>query len=335
MHYHPDSVPDGRIGPVLTRVRAPMIVIVMSVAAVAVGIAVLSALVIAHYSFGWPWFVVRPAESPDDHNFLDALRLGLTIGAGFGGAVALVVAYRRQGIHERQEPRDRYGVAVSQLGSETPVIRLAGVYALANLADEWPAQRQQCVDVLCAYLRLPWESAPDPDHPLAARTITRTVAHEPQETRTYAYPDAHGEAEVRKTILRVIADHLRPGGAAGSRRIWRRNGWRLSRLRGGAWSHLRLDFTSATLPSASMSDCVIPPTASFRVATFTRDASFAGVTFTGDAYFDRVTFTGTASFNMGDVHQKRLLQSEERSPEPPPSAGRRSPGTLAMKFGRS
>ena len=31
---------------------------------------------------------------------------------------------------------------------------------MAGLADDWPENRQTCVDVLCAYLRLPYD--PDP-----------------------------------------------------------------------------------------------------------------------------------------------------------------------------
>jgi hypothetical protein len=34
-------------------------------------------------------------------------------------------------------------------------VRLAGVYAMARLADDWEDQRQTCIDVLCAYLRMP------------------------------------------------------------------------------------------------------------------------------------------------------------------------------------
>jgi hypothetical protein len=32
-------------------------------------------------------------------------------------------------------------------------VRLAGVYEMARLADDWADQRQTCVDVLCACLR--------------------------------------------------------------------------------------------------------------------------------------------------------------------------------------
>ncbi|MGL5823365.1 MAG: pentapeptide repeat-containing protein [Nocardioides sp.] len=279
--------------------RLPMIFPVIVVATIALTLACASALAIAHYSFGWPWGeTLPPKPQPGEPTFLDALKLGLTIGAGFGGAVALVVAYRRQGIHERQEPRERYGAAVAQLGSENATARLAGVYALANLADEWHAQRQQCVDVLCAYLRLPWQSTPDDEHPLAARTISKTVSREPDESRTYTYRDSTGETEVRKTIVRVIADHLRPTGAAGLRRMRIRDALRQgNRYRGGAWSHLQLDFTNAALPHVNMSDCVLPPKLSFGGATFTRDAVFVDATFTGAAWFSDATFTEDAWFS--------------------------------------
>ena len=55
---------------------------------------------------------------------------------------------------------ERFATAAEQLGSDKPAVRLAGVYAMAGLADDWEENRQTCVDVLCAYLRMPYE--PDP-----------------------------------------------------------------------------------------------------------------------------------------------------------------------------
>ena len=56
---------------------------------------------------------------------------------------------------------ERFATAAGQLGDDKPpAVRLAGVYAMAGLADDWPENRQTCVDVLCAYLRMPYE--PDP-----------------------------------------------------------------------------------------------------------------------------------------------------------------------------
>jgi hypothetical protein len=53
---------------------------------------------------------------------------------------------------------ERFATAAGQLGSDKPpAVRLAGVYAMAGLADDWEENRQTCVDVLCAYLRMPYE----------------------------------------------------------------------------------------------------------------------------------------------------------------------------------
>lgn len=54
--------------------------------------------------------------------------------------------------------RDRYANAAQQLGSEHLAVRLAGIYSLAALADDWAEidnkdERQVCIDLLCAYFR--------------------------------------------------------------------------------------------------------------------------------------------------------------------------------------
>lgn len=54
--------------------------------------------------------------------------------------------------------RERYAAAASQLGNDSATVRMAGVYVMANLADEWHRQdhddqRQACIDVLCSYYR--------------------------------------------------------------------------------------------------------------------------------------------------------------------------------------
>src|ERR1700722_15145163 len=62
---------------------------------------------------------------------------------------------------------ERFATAADQLGSDKPAaVRLAGVYAMAGLADDWEDNRQTCVDVLCAYLRMPYEPAPGEDGPV-------------------------------------------------------------------------------------------------------------------------------------------------------------------------
>jgi hypothetical protein len=56
-------------------------------------------------------------------------------------------------------------------------VRLAGVYALAKLADDWPEQRQTCVDVLCAYVRMPWAKLGDGSDDPAELEVRRSVGH--------------------------------------------------------------------------------------------------------------------------------------------------------------
>lgn len=89
---------------------------------------------------------------------LDTVKVALTVVAGVRGLVALVVAYSRNRRHEHENYRaelehrraeaaedrentklfnERFGAASAQLGHEKAAVRLAGVYALAGLADDW------------------------------------------------------------------------------------------------------------------------------------------------------------------------------------------------------
>ncbi|MEU4825110.1 hypothetical protein AB0H37_24830 [Actinomadura sp. NPDC023710] len=102
----------------------------------------------------------------------DLVKLSFAVVAGLGGLVALVVAYRKQRTEENAALRedtkphgDRFTAAVTQLGDTSPAVQLGGVHALAGLADDAPTRqlRQTCIDVLCAYLRLPYDPNPSDD----------------------------------------------------------------------------------------------------------------------------------------------------------------------------
>ncbi|MET7695698.1 hypothetical protein ABZT06_48915 [Streptomyces sp. NPDC005483] len=97
----------------------------------------------------------------------DIIKTTVTVLPLAGAVLAGLYAYRKQLLDEGASHRadatqlaDRYTTAAEQLGHGQPAVRLAGVYAMARLADDWPEQRQVCIDVLCAYLRMPYE--PDP-----------------------------------------------------------------------------------------------------------------------------------------------------------------------------
>lgn len=107
-----------------------------------------------------------PPETPEGREqrklLLDTFKAARGVAAGLGAVVALPVSYRRHRIELGQSHRDdqrllteRFASAAGQLGDQQPAVRLAGVHAMARLADDWDEQRQTCIDVLCAYLRLP------------------------------------------------------------------------------------------------------------------------------------------------------------------------------------
>ncbi|WP_051178511.1 pentapeptide repeat-containing protein [Nocardia concava] len=77
----------------------------------------------------------------------------------------------RRGRAERSH-LERFDTATSQLGADDIADRIAGVHALANLADEWDWRgRQDCIDSLCGYLRTYRQ-----DDQAARRTITQAIS---------------------------------------------------------------------------------------------------------------------------------------------------------------
>lgn len=209
------------------------------------------------------------------------LQLVLASVAGAGALVALIVAYRRQRVAEADSFHDRSRVAnerfvsaAGQLGDDRPAVRLAGVYGMAGLADDWIEQRQTCVDVLCAYLRMPAPPEPGTSPPAARRQASAA------------------ELEVRDTIIRVVGAHLRPGATM-------------------SWQGLGLDFTAARLEGGDFEGAVFrgdmiyfdravfeSGMIDFKGAVFSRGTvSFRDAVFSGAT----VSFTG-AVFSGGTVN---------------------------------
>jgi hypothetical protein len=178
--------------------------------------------------------------------------------------------------------RDRYTTAAEQLGSNAVAVRLAGVYALAALADDWLArgnrsEAQVCIDLLCAYFRVP--------PPPSAREPDGRVEQE-----------ARAEKEVLQTITRVISSHMQDPEAEAS------------------WCGMDLDFTGVVFAGEHSFNGAhfTGGQVSFENAQFTHDgyltfnhARFAGgiVSFwaadfgRGDGKFIGAEFTGaTVSF---------------------------------------
>jgi hypothetical protein len=170
---------------------------------------------------------------------------------------------------------ERFATAAEQLGDDKPAVRLAGVYAMAGLADDWKENRQTCVDVLCAYLRMPYE--PDPGQ----------GAPEPQRLAFQA------SRVVRHTVIRVISAHLRRDAAV-------------------SWQGLGLDFNGVVFDGGDFRDAefsggmAVFDNAEFAAGTvrFNRarfsgaQVFFGGAKFSGGTVrFELAEFTaGTVSF---------------------------------------
>ncbi|WP_333744921.1 pentapeptide repeat-containing protein [Streptomyces ardesiacus] len=220
----------------------------------------------------------------DATTLFDLVKLSFGVVAGAGALVALVVAYRRQRVDEAGAHREatrlhteRFSQAVDKLGSDSPAVRLGGVHALAGLADDAPDDtlRQTCIDVLCAYLQLPF--TPDPGY---------DPAHQEEHHRYLAL------RKVRHTILRLIGDHYqRPQGTHRS------------------WQGCDLDLTGVTIdgPIEFTGAVFSGGTVCFDGASFSdrRLVSFVRATFSGG----RVSFLG-ATFSEGAVAFRGATFSE-------------------------
>jgi uncharacterized protein YjbI with pentapeptide repeats len=167
---------------------------------------------------------------------------------------------------------ERFTTAGEQLGSDKPAVRLAGVYAMAALADDWEENRQTCVDVLCAYLRMPYE--PEPAH----------------EAPVHQRLDFQAAREVRHTVIRVITAHLKKDAVT-------------------SWQGLHFDFNGVVFDGGNFSGARFSGgTANFSHAQFTGSrVYFSATEFSGgQVYFDNTRFVGEvyftlASFSGGQV----------------------------------
>jgi uncharacterized protein YjbI with pentapeptide repeats len=213
---------------------------------------------------------------------IDITKLSFMVAGGVGAAVALVVAYRRQRDVEQGRFVERFGAAAAQLGDHDVAVRIASVYAMAGVADESIGlRRQQCIDVLCGYLRLPYSPELGSSHQSKLVHIEPLTADDGSLLEG-AHQERHleyrqNDKEVRATIVRVIADHLR--------------GQECS------WSACDFDFRSAHLEDVSFRSTVFGGTTQFGNATFSGSSWFERATFSGPTVFPGARFSGPARFN--------------------------------------
>lgn len=253
---------------------------------------------------GGPWFVFGHAL--EDGELFDATRNAVAFATFTIAGAAAYLAYRRQRAtdhtneltrsrHDRDELgelRARFTTAVEQLAHSSATVRIAGVYSLAAVADQWldrddRDQAQVAVDVLCGYLRLPYSPSLGANHQTKRVVKSGDTEADSATEEHFEYPQ--NDRVVRETVCSVIASKIR------GREVFRDLMVGMIRLKvapsasPGPWSDLRFDFVGAHLVNADFEACHFSQLVSFAGAQFEGKASFR-VTRFEHAIFDRSEF---------------------------------------------
>jgi uncharacterized protein YjbI with pentapeptide repeats len=256
---------------------------------------------------------------------IEAIKVGLSVGAGVGGAVALVLAVRRQWLSERTQAHtedvsratqahleavaqdnaydatqrrvtELYGKAVEQLGHANAAVRLGGLYSLERLAQDHDQHRQTVVDVICAYLRMPFE----PPHPALSPDHHRPTRD--GDTSHHA-DDIRQELQVRLAAQRLLARHLAMPETKPSveQPVATPNSYWAKMLIDLSGSHLiDLDLSYCHLHHADFRAARLSGYTGFKETRFSGDARFRGARFNGYAGFKGTQFVGAAVFGRAE-----------------------------------
>jgi hypothetical protein len=132
----------------------------------------------------------------------EAVRTGALSGGAVVALYALWLNDRRRRVEEARHELEgdkvadeRFARSVELLGNEADQVRVGALHSLVWLAGSTPRYKQTVLDVLCAYLRRPF------DHP---------ELHDPDapDPAAASDPEADREREVRLTAQRLITDLL-------------------------------------------------------------------------------------------------------------------------------
>lgn len=147
----------------------------------------LSAVWGGNFRAGW--------EDVEFSNSRDRLSSVFTAIGGIGAVGYLVIKYRQQAGSERElsrlivrEADDKLMQAVQQLSSHSAQARLAGVYALSEIADVYGSEEyvtdynKRVVDILCGYLRT---KRPKDDGPVESAVVSVLNDHLSEQNIAY------------------------------------------------------------------------------------------------------------------------------------------------------
>ncbi|MFD6567444.1 pentapeptide repeat-containing protein [Micromonospora profundi] len=245
------------------------------------------------------------ASQPDTRATLriDAIRTGLTVVAGTGGGLALLLAARRQWIAERAQRHQESVAARDQAHRDRVQAHAESVAEAAQLhqdrqsrtAEHDAVERRltelytRAVELLgndSAAVRLGGLHALErlgQDNPAQRATIVAVLC---AYLRMPPPDDEPRETEVRRTAQRVLTRHLRADAA-------------------DHWPGVVLDLTGAALVDFDAAGCTLVD-ADFTSAVFTGVTSFAGATARGPLLFGAAAF-GNVVFDGLDADGEVVL----------------------------
>ncbi|OZC73742.1 hypothetical protein CH274_24565 [Rhodococcus sp. 06-418-5] len=280
----------------LRRLTAAIIGIALLITVVIVAPKAWDALIVA-VPATWSWFLrqdITPGRG--------------TIIGGFFVVVAAAIAYtgthltrtsnqrnadRSHNRADLQELRRRFVSTTAQFADLSPEVRLAGVYALEALTDDWiergrHTDAQTCINYLCGYLTRPY--TPPTENPTLRRRTTRTYRTKYDYTdNVYEHPK--DDLNVRQAITRTIANHLPPN-------------------HHHSWSNYNYDLTGAYFHNADFTGCHFRGAIDFTGANFHGEqTSFDNAKFLGSqTSFSQARFqSNKTSFDNAKFYSNRTL----------------------------
>ena len=210
--------------------------------------------------------------------------------------------------------QERYLEAVELLDSAHSYTRLGGVHALVALADEYLADEslsaeekrtegQRIVDVLCAYIRSPFELVFRYDELSQDKPSPHGVYRNNHQDFYMHRAELLAEAKVRQQALQEIHRRLRHF-PQGDRRGYIE----------GSWSGFEYDFSNSVFfypvdmkdswyqSSVDFSGCTYYASAEFSGSTYERNAYFCDSTYYDWVFFNDSTYCGDAQWSGSTYH---------------------------------
>ena len=210
--------------------------------------------------------------------------------------------------------QERFLKAVELLDSARSYTRLGGVHALVALADEYLADKslsteerstegQRIIDILCAYIRSPFELAFRYDELSQDKPSPHGSYRENRQEFSVHKAELLAEAKVRQQALQEIHRRLHHF-PQGDRRSYVE----------GSWSRFEYDFSNSVFfypvdmkdswyqNSVDFSGCTYYASAEFSGSTYERNAYFCDSTYYDWVFFNNSTYCGEAQWSGSTYH---------------------------------